>query len=1296
MTKNYVALHTHSDYSQLDGFGKIDEYIQVAKDLGMIGIGLSDHGTASGLYKFITKAQKAGIIPVPGVEFYLAPENPEGAKVQKAVYYGEDGNRAPKYDISNGAYTHLTIFAYNNIGLENLFKLTSISWKPENFYFKPRIDMGMIAEHSEGLIVTSGCPGSEINKRFLLGQDDKAYEFASRLKSIFGENLYIELMDHKMPDDELERILVPKQIKLSRDLDIPLIATNDSHYAYREDAEPHERILAVSTKSTMSELPRHNGGNRFAFSTQEYHIKTYEEMREIFTDEIGKEALANTEKLAKKCEGIKLEYDPHLRPEIEIPEGFTPPTYFQKLIYEGFLKKRGNAPKEIQEESIRRIQEEFQVIHSNDFITYFLVVHDYIDYAHRNGIGIGAGRGSVGGSEIAYVLDISNTDPIRFDLLFERFLSPGRGSLYQIDYVSGESEEIAVSDKKCIYSEDGTDKVIYVHELTPGNLVNFKDGKEVIKNVFVKQPGSAPDVDTDFHTEGREQVVQYCVDKYGEDNVANIITFGTFKAKRAFKAMCTINNVPFALANKASSYIPGMQGAEASLEEITNPSSPRYNEGIDFRKAIENPIFNDVVDIARRLDGRISETGVHPCGVVISSKPLAGLIPLQVRQTDGKVVTQWEYPELEALGLIKMDFLGLELIDTVEQTLENLKLTNESADKPKYIRPIPVMQELIDGPMDDVATYKNLQEGNTVGIFQLGSPGVRDLLRRAKPNNFMDIATITALYRPGPMSMQSHNEWADRKSGAKEVVSIDKDLNDTIVGDILKDTAGVLVYQESLMQIASRYSGMSPYESDLLRKAMGKKNIDLMMSLKPKFIQGAIDNNSTKDLAHKVWETMEGFASYGFNKSHSVSYAINIYQSIYLKTHYPNEFMAALIQQGFGDPEKVRTYIQEAKRMKLKLGPVNINNSQVKMASTGINPSNEHDIVFGFSGVKQISDTFSNFIVKERNANGSFTSVADFIKRMAKYSITASPIANLALAGAFDEFGISRKLVSEKASLLVDSGKKQESKGLSLFDMMGSNESDITGSIEIEGEDFTFNEMIKKEAETIGMFVSGHPTSRLGHIAKIYNPTMITQIQSSKTYKDSYTVLGTITQLTSKTNKSGNRSIAVMIDDGTNAVTSYLPRDVVEGIEKYEELERIARAKEKGELDKIKHSDKMLALLNNDDIEPIESIELNSPYVFTVRTRRQGDNIALGILTVNKLFPAKDGSLPFEIKIENKDMLTKVYQVIKKHKDDNGAYVRIHSENSYSDLDVRVKLSLDFIMDMEKAIGKGNVITEGI
>lgn len=1301
-SKNYVALHNHSHYSTLDGYATIDEYIKAALDNGMPGIGLADHGTASGLYKFITRTQKAGLIPVPGIEFYVAPENPEGAKCKTPIYYGRGGKRAPKYDISNGAYTHLTVFAYNNKGIENLFKLTSLSWKQEHFYFKPRIDTNMLAEYSEGLIVTTGCPSSEVSRRFLLGQDNKAYEYTNRLKSIFGDNLYVEIMDHKMKDEELERILVPKQIKLAKDLDIKIIATNDSHYAFKEDAAPHERILAVSTKSKMDELPNYKGGSRFAFSTPEYYIKSYDEMLELYPEDIAEEALANTIELMNKCKDIKLEYDPHLRPEIDIPEGYTEATYLQKLIYDGFVEKRGHQSKEIQEESVRRIREEFEVIHSNDFISYFLVVHDYIDYAHKNGIGVGAGRGSVGGSEIAYVLDISNTDPIRFDLLFERFLSPGRGSLYQIEYVSGEVEEIPVSAKKMVYSSNEKDnQVVYVHELDPGDMVNYKGGKDVIEKIFVKIPGSAPDIDTDFHTEGREEVVQYCIDKYGEENVANIITFGTFKAKKAFKAMCTIYNVPFAAANRASNFIPGQQGAEASLTDIMDPASPRYNEGRDFRQAIDNPMFDEVVEMATPLDGRISETGVHPCGVIISNRPLAGIIPTQVRQEDGKLLTQWEYPELESLGLIKMDLLGLELINTVQQTLENIKLANESAQREEDKKVIPDMRELIQGGLDDPETYKTLQEGNTVGIFQLGSPGVRELLRLAKPTDFMDIATITALYRPGPMSMNSHIEWAQRKNGEKEIVSIDEAFKGTIIEDILADTAGILVFQESLMQIATRYAGMTPYESDSLRKAMGKKKMDIMLSLKSKFIDGAIENGSTKELAEKVWETMEGFAAYGFNKSHSVSYALNIYESVYLKTHYPSEFMAALIQQGFGKPDRVRAYIQEAMRMKLRIGPVDINNSQVQMASTGANPDNKYDIVFGFSGIKGMNQKLAEAIVQERNENGLYKSVADFVTRISKrHGITAAPLGNLAIAGAFDSFGVSRKLVSEKAKMFIDSGAKKVDKGVSLFDMLGDNSTveNVTESIEITGEEFDYNEMIKLEADRIGMFVSGHPTSRLGHIATMYKPVKFSDVINSGGGRESFNVMGTITQMKSKTNKSGNRSVAVLLDDGENTVTTYLPKNVIQALEKGEELDRIRKAREKGEeVKQTKRSEQLRDVMNDDNIKPIEPLEMNEAYVFKVGTRGWGDSVNIVVQDLKKLITAPDGSLPYEINVESDRKAKEIALAVKKHEGKEGSYVKLNFRDGTSTfLKTRVVLSIEFIMDMENIVGKRNIVTDRI
>lgn len=468
----WACLHSHSEYSILDGYARIEDYVETAKEQGAAGFGLTDHGTCAGLYEMINTCNKAGIQPVPGFEAYVAPEHEDGAKHIGPTFYGKNGIKAEKYDVSgNGAYLHLTIFAYNKTGLENILTLTSLAWEREHYYLKPRIDTEMLFKYSEGLIVTTGCPSSEVSTRFLLGQDDKAYEYASRLKSVFGDKLFVEVMDHSMENEDLERILLPKLRKLSKDLDIPLLATNDCHYVKKSDADPHERMLAMQTKRRMDEPSFREGGTRFAFSGPEYYMKTDEEMRALFPEDLYPGAVDNTNVVLDMCDDFDVNYDPHLRPEIEIPDGFTEVTYLKKLISDGFIKKRGDFPKEIQEESKRRIKEEFEVIHSNDFISYFLVVNDYISWAHKQNIPVGVGRGSVGGSEIAYVLDISDTDPIRFDLLFERFLSPGRGSLYRIEYEDGTYEDISVSEKKTVKTPEGEVVQKYIHELADGDVL---------------------------------------------------------------------------------------------------------------------------------------------------------------------------------------------------------------------------------------------------------------------------------------------------------------------------------------------------------------------------------------------------------------------------------------------------------------------------------------------------------------------------------------------------------------------------------------------------------------------------------------------------------------------------------------------------------------------------------------------------------------------------------------------------------------------------------------------------------
>lgn len=1287
--KNYVPLHNHSHYSALDGYGTIDEYVEMAKELGFTGFGLADHGTASGIYSFIKKMQDAGLTPVPGVEFYVAPENELGAKAKHQIFYGENGTKSSKYDVSKGAYTHLTVFAYNNEGLSNLFKLTSMSYEKEHFYTSPRIDTNMLVEHSEGLIVTTGCPSSEISTRFLLGQDDKAYEYAMRMKSVFGDNYYVEIMDHKMENEELERILIPKQIKLARDLDIKIIATNDSHYARKEDAIGQEHFLAMSTKAKMTDVKKDEGGTRFAFSGDEYYIKDYDEMYKVYPQEVAEEALHNTLEIVEKCKGISLDYRDDLRPFIDIPEGYSEATYLQKLIYDGFVKKRGHLSKEIQEESVKRIQEEFKVIHSNDFLSYFLVVNDYIQYAHDNGIGVGAGRGSIGGSEIAYVLDISNTDPIRFDLLFERFLSPGRGSLYEITYESGEIEEIAVSQKKAKFLDKDTSKIVYVHELQAGDIVNFEDSKKKIKRIYVKVPGSAPDVDTDFHSKRREEVIDYCIKKYGRDKVALILTFGTFKAKKAFKAIASLHKIPFAASHKISSLLTS---DDIMLKDVFDPSSKTYKETADFRNAVEaDEKLMEIVKVATGLEGRISEVSAHPCGVIISSKTIADKAPTLVRQDDNRILTQWEYPELEDLGFIKMDLLGLELIDSIQATLANIENSNASSEE-QYRREIPNMRELIEGEMDDVATYENLKQGNTVGIFQLGGDGVRELLRAAKPEAFMEIANITALYRPGPMKSGAHIQYSNRKNGIEEISYIHPDFEGTEVQEVLQETFGLMIFQEQIMLIAGRYAGFTPYETDKLRKAVGKKKMKIMMAMKPKFVEGCLARGASEEAIELLWETIRVFGEYGFNKSHSVSYAINIYQTVYLKTHYPADFMAAVIHQANKAPEKLKRLIQEATRMNLRIGAVEINSSQVETSSTGINPNREYDIVYGFSGVAQLNEVLSAEIVKERNENGPYTSVVNFIERILKrHDLGAAVLSNLALAGAFDSFGVSRKLVKEKAKALIDSCAKKEKKGTSLFDLMGTGES-VAESIEIKGEDYTYNEMIKEEANVVGMFLSGHPVSNLGHISKSYKAVFVEDVIKSEGRGKTFNVFGTITAMKAKRNKTGKKTVAIQIDDSKTVVPTWLPKDIIDSLDKGEELIKIS----KGEPTTNK-TDALQAIMDNEEIKPMEPISLYEPYVFQMKRKGYGDEASISVVGVKKLKPAKDGSLPYEIKITSKDKLKKMEELINAHENKNGFYVKATFPTGKTHVfEKKIKLSVDFIIQTEKIVGKDSIITKDV
>lgn len=814
---NFVNLHNHSDYSLLDGFGTVDEYIARAVEMGQPALGLTDHGNVCGLFSFIQKCNKAGIKPIPGIEAYVAPVNPIGAKVHQPVRYGKPGQEG--IDVSgNGAYLHMTLWAMNDEGLHSLYALVreasmegnefnhlDLPDGDGNYYMKPRMDLDMLARHNAGLIATTGCPSGEIQTRFRLGQDEQAYDYARRMSEIFEGRYFVELMDHSMAQGkDIERVAIPKLLKLADDLNLPLLATNDSHYCNHEDAPHHEEMLCANSKATMYDLPYDEGGKRFAFNGNEYYLKTRDEMLSIPVFHEHPEAVDNTMRIADMVEHIEFKLRSDLRPEVEIPDGYDEIGWFKHEIKEGLKKKRSGASPEVKAEAVKRINHELPVFTDNNFVQYMLVVKDYIDWARNNGIRVGYGRGSVGGSEIAFDLNISDTDPIRHNLMFERFLNPER--------------------------------------LSP------------------------PDVDTDFAASRRDEVVDYVKDKYGEDHIANIITFNKFLSKTALADMARIYNIPVFESNKATKLIPEIKPNQgASLSDIYDEKSKIYTQAAEFRKLMEEEKWKPVIAAARAIEGRIKTTGVHACGIIMSSHPITDAAPMTYKHKPskpwGSSCCQWTYEELESIGLIKMDFLSLSDLDIVGDTLANIMHTHDG----KTVD----IDALVHGPMDDKPTYDMLSRGETLNVFQLSSAGMQALFKRMHPKKFEDIQASVALYRPGPMGMDAHNQYADRAAGKAPAYVInerlDKVFKNSPVDDVLKNTENLVLYQEQIMNISRFLSDFSWGDADALRKGMGHKKMDVLNAMEPKFINNAVAKGYPREETTELWEYLKKFGEYGFN-----------------------------------------------------------------------------------------------------------------------------------------------------------------------------------------------------------------------------------------------------------------------------------------------------------------------------------------------------------------------------------------------------------------------------------------------
>ena len=1037
-SENFVHLHVHTEYSMLDGAAKISELVAEVARQEMPAIAMTDHGNVFGAFEFHKSAKSAGVKPIIGIEAYVAPESRFDKRRVKWAEGGQD-------DVSGGgAYTHMTLLAENNQGLSNLFKLSSLA-SLEGFYYKPRVDRELLSKYSKGIIATTGCAGGEIQTRLRMGAYKEAIKAASEYRDIFGpENFYLEIMDHSI---EIEQRAFADLIKLGKELNLPQLATNDLHYTHHDDAAAHEVLLCIQSGSTMAD-PK-----RFKFENSEFYLKSPAQMREIFKD--FKQACDNTLLVAERCETTMREGE-NLLPQFPVPAGQSEDSWLIKLANDGLATKMGNSiPTEYQD----RLNFELEVMIKMGFPGYFLVVADLCDHARKVGIRVGPGRGSAAGSLVSYSLGITGLDPIKFGLLFERFLNPERISM--------------------------------------------------------------PDIDLDFDERRRSEMIQYATTKYGDDRVAQIITYGTIKSKQAIKDSTRVLGYPYALGERLTKSLPpSVMGKDISLSGIFNMDNERYGEASEFRNLYESdPDSKKIVDTALGIEGLKRQWGVHAAGVILSKEPLLDVIPIHRRDADGAIITQFDMGACEATGLLKMDFLGLRNLSVLDDCLINIE---------KNLGKKVVLESL---PLSDKKTFELLSRGDTLGVFQLDSAPIRSLLRSMAPDSFEDIAAVIALYRPGPMGEDSHNKYADYKNGRKAPIGIHPEL-DMPLNEILKDTYGLIVYQEQVLAIARKVAGFTLGRADLLRKAMGKKDKKILDKEKVHFEDGMKANGFSEDAVEKLWQTLIPFSDYAFNRSHSAGYGLLSFWTAYLKANYPSEYMAALLTSVRDDKDKSALYLNECRRMGIKVLPPDVNESDSEYTPIG------SDIRFGLTAIRNIGENVVASIINNRKAKSRYDSFGDFLTKVDAIVCNKKSIESLIKAGAFDSLNHSRRglmMVFLEALDAVSETKRAESIGQ--FDLFGATNSTSVSGVVLDIPDTEWEKMmlLGYEREMLGLYVSDHPLLGVEHILRSVSDFSISQI-SEVSHDQIITIGGLITQIQRKVSKQGTPWAIVTVEDLDGAI----------------------------------------------------------------------------------------------------------------------------------------------------------------
>ncbi len=1023
----------------LDGAAKISELVAEVARQEMPAIAMTDHGNVFGAFEFHKTAKAAGIKPIIGIEAYVAPESRFDKRRVKWAEGGED-------DVSGGgAYTHMTLLAENNEGLSNLFKLSSLA-SLEGFYYKPRMDRELLAKYAKGIIGTTGCAGGEIQTRLRMGSYKEAINAASEMRDIFGaDNFYLELMDHSI---EIEKRAFNDLIKLGKELNLPLLATNDLHYTHHADAAAHEVLLCIQSGATMAD-PK-----RFKFENAEFYLKSAAQMRELFKE--FPESCDNTLLIADRCETTMREGE-NLLPRFPVPQGESEDSWLRKLANEGLAKRMDNQiPAQYQE----RLNFELDVMIKMGFPGYFLVVADLCKHAREVGIRVGPGRGSAAGSLVSYSLGVTGLDPIKFGLLFERFLNPERISM--------------------------------------------------------------PDIDLDFDERRRSEMIQYATAKYGEDRVAQIITYGTIKSKQAIKDSTRVLGYPYVLGERLTKSLPpAVMGKDISLGGIFDLEDGRYGEAAEFRGIYESdPDSKKIVDTALGIEGLKRQWGVHAAGVILSKEPLLDVIPIHRREADGVIITQFDMGACEATGLLKMDFLGLRNLSVLDDCLINIE---------KNLGKTVVLENL---PLKDKKTFDLLSRGDTLGVFQLDSAPIRALLRSMAPDSFEDISAVIALYRPGPMGEDSHNKYADYKNGRKAPVGIHPELEKPL-NEILKDTYGLIVYQEQVLAIARKVAGFTLGRADLLRKAMGKKDKKILDKEKVHFEAGMKTNGFSEDAIEKLWQTLIPFSDYAFNRAHSAGYGLLSFWTAYLKANYPTEYMAALLTSVRDDKDKSALYLNEARRMGIKVLPPDVNESDSEYTPRG------SDIRFGLTAIRNVGENVVLSIIENRKSKDRYTNFGDFLTKVDSLVCNKKTIESLIKAGAFDSLNHSRRglmMVFLEALDAVSETKRAESIGQ--FDLFGAANatSSISGVVlDIPVTEWEKMMLLSYEREMLGLYVSDHPLLGVEHILRSVTDFSISQI-AEVGHDQIITIGGLITQIQRKVSKQGTPWAIVTVEDLEGAV----------------------------------------------------------------------------------------------------------------------------------------------------------------